>query len=105
MYEWEWLLEQVPALWTLPCLAVFGDNTGGIANVRACIIRGGAVYGCLWLWDLWTVDPTDPTPFDALYPPPPPQSLQSVSTIETFKPAIKSKFRWGAFVLCSPKNT
>lgn len=47
MYEWPWLLDQLPVLWTLPCLAVFGDrDTGDISNVRA--YERGCVFAFMY---------------------------------------------------------
>lgn len=59
MYEWPWLLDQLPILWTLPCLAVYGDTrTAEITDVRAyvctyaCIMdrhQRACVHTCVWL--------------------------------------------------------
>lgn len=34
LYDWKWLLDQVPRLATTPCLACYGDDTGGITKVH-----------------------------------------------------------------------
>lgn len=48
MYEWPWLLDQLPVLWTLPCLAVYGDTrTAEITDVRAFVVVCVRCSGCV----------------------------------------------------------